>query len=397
MATFRKIIARPGTYLARNLSGERVAKTITTEDIKKIADSGNAMLAAGHLIPAPYGHTDKNGTYPLPLSESDESPSWDHAVNAGFWKEFSIGDNGELVGTLEVDGDQEDPNSHAGRVGKTFRQTSALLAEKWVDGSGTTFNNAPLHVCLTNKAVERDQSNFEPVDAQSALACAFALSMGDSVGGYEDNIPSSPEGPAESADAINKLKTELKSKLGISLPEDTNPTNFFDRLIAILTNLKPKEEEGDMFSEPKDSEELSAPSVMSNDIHKDDPKMAFLLNNLVSSKKDSYKSRINELVKEGKVGRKYADDTLLPKVDAFSLSLDDINEEGNSEKNYIELALETLEAKESLTESTDTQEPSGSEVPEEPVDMSDTDQEPTMEEVNERLNQFFPSTIYTQV
>jgi hypothetical protein len=413
MSTFRKVIARPGTYLAKNLTGGRTAKTLTKEDLQEIAKTGNEMLKSGHLIPAPYGHTDPKGVYPQPLfqqtadgktelidSQSNHSSRWDHAINAGFWTGFETDESGALVGTLEAEGDESNPETHAGRIGKTFKQTSALLASEWTDGKGIKFTNAPLHICLTNKAVEPDQKNFEPVKNDSTLAVAMTFSEDDllnmSLDGQDTSTANDSSLPASaSPEIINKIREALKSKLKVTLPDDTDGTNFLDRFLTVLTNLQDKEDGEDLFSEPKGTETLQSPTVMSTDSNPTtDKRSEVLLSTLVENKKSSFKQRIETLVSEGKIGRKYADSVLTPAIDAFTMSLDDITEDGTFKPNYIEMSLATLEEKDSLNTATETALPSGSEVPDEPANMGAADDEPNAADVDSLLDTIFPRSIY---
>lgn len=384
MALFRKVIARPGTYLARGLDGKRLAKTLTAQELAEVCRTGNDMLAKGHLIPAPYGHTDKDGLYPVPLyAGSDgaaESPRWDHAVNAGFWKSFETNAEGALVGVLETD------EEHAKRIGNEYRQTSALLASSWTDGRGETFRNAPLHVCVTNKAVEPDQENFAllPSQKETLAEVAMAFSQDGYLGKLEEDQDSfvamsedsevgEVGGLALAPELVGKVKQELKTKLDLTLPEDTSPENFFDRFLTILLNLKPKEEGDDVLTEPSGTETLQSPTIMSHDpVATPDPKTDALLKSLTESRRSAYKTRMESLVKQGKIGRKYADEKLVPQIEAFAMSLDDVNEDYTFAKNHLEMALDILEENESLVGELKNQtEPAGAEVPSEPGDMGD--------------------------
>lgn len=403
MALFRKVIARPGTYLARGLDGKRLAKTLTAQELAEVCRTGNDMLAKGHLIPAPYGHTDKDGLYPVPLyAGSDgaaESPRWDHAVNAGFWKSFETDEQGALVGVLETD------EEHAKRIGNEYRQTSALLASSWTDGKGETFRNAPLHVCVTNKAVEPDQENFSllPSQKETLAEVAMAFSQDGYLGKLEEDQDSFVAMSEDSEvgevgevgnvalvpELIGKVKQELKTKLDLTLPDDTSPENFMDRFLTILLNLKPKEEGDDVLTEPKGTETLQSPTIMSQDPVSPaaDSKTQVLLKSLTESRRSAYKTRMESLVKQGKIGRKYADEKLVPQIEAFAMSLDDVNEDFTFSKNHLEMALDILEENESLVgELKNQSEPAGADVPAEPEDMTGGE-ELTKESVNAILDE----------
>ncbi len=194
VSILRKVIARRGVIVPKNPLGKRVVKVIDDAWIGSVKDAGNQMLQDGLLIPAPYGHTDDNHVSPAPLIKSSNGslvdaqtgdPSrWDHAVNAGFWgrdeadkplpfevskgptPEYPDDQPGDLIGYLRVEGDENDQNTHAGRVGKTFCQTSPWIAD-WLDGSNKKRVNAPMHICLTNRAVQNDQPKFRKISLPS--------------------------------------------------------------------------------------------------------------------------------------------------------------------------------------------------------------------------------------
>lgn len=187
--TFRKVIGRPGVVLPKNPLGKRKVKIVDKDYWKEVCKEANALLKDGNLIPAPLGHTDDNGVYPVPLvkglndslldAKTGEPSRWDHAVNVGFWgteKPFEVDEKtGELVGYLTAEGDPNDPNSQAGQVKSAYKQTSPFIAD-WVDGEGKTRRNALLHVCLTNRAVQPNQKPFElltPSTKQSELDTAL--------------------------------------------------------------------------------------------------------------------------------------------------------------------------------------------------------------------------------
>lgn len=393
MAIFKKTFGKPGTYLA-HINGKRKAVTITKEDnLRKVATT-NAMLEDGHLIPAPYGHVDENGIQPVPLFRSEEGlvdektrkkPRWDQAVNAGFWKKFEVADDGSIVGYLETDGDEKDENTHAGRIGKTYKQVSPFFVPKWTGGDGKTREDAILHVCLTNRATEPKQENFTPSDQE--LAVAMSLSEEDIVGGVQmsddepkssksnmDGGSSSQENPADEAeddsseeaekkgdeeaihnDKLSELILALRERLEIELPEDTTPENVVERLLIIISNIPKEESEGLPKSEPDDADPEPTPVVMSQDQNADKKAVA-LLNVALSGKKKELKDRVNAMVKKGQVGRKHADEQLLPAIDGIAMSLDDLSVEEDSftfPKFPVEMSLDLLEERPGLTDQTD--------------------------------------------
>lgn len=428
MALFKKVITKPGVYLARKTNGERALVDNTREKIASLVETGNKMLQDGHLIPAPYAHKDADGIVPVPLFKDEEGNlkdsrtgkplSWGHAVNGGYWTKFEVGPQGEWVGYIEADGDENDPDSHAGRISKTFRQTSPVMIDEWTDGKNRQYKNVPLHICLTNKGVEPGQANFERVKEQElALAMSFddddliqAATMSSDEDASEPKDKSSfekdSEGEDKDVDGVDdsKLKSEdsqsavfgqikdaLQTRLGLVFPVDTDESNFMERLLTLLINLPEEEEdEGLKKTRPKedeDSEELS-PTVMSTET--DNKKTTALIGAALTAKKQQLKGRVDSLVKSGRYGRKSADEKLIPQIDALAMSLDDLDDEGNMPTFPIEMALDVLEEKPSLIEKNEEEAPTDADE----LDAGDLDgpdgKEMTPEEVNSILDSLGP-------
>jgi hypothetical protein len=433
---FRKVIARPGKYLVRTLSGERAVQNFTKSKLAKMAKTGTDMLKEGMLIPAPYGHSDGKKVVPVPLLKDPEDPNifldadtgkpsrWDHALNAGFWRKFETDETGALVGYVEAEGDEKDEKTHAGRVGKMFQNVSPVVHGQWIDGKGNLREDALLHVCLTNKPVDFGQDNFKAMPDEPNYSIAMALyeddiyAMSDDEPGdqkdpkkvssnasqtdapeanpatdAEDALPNPALGP----EVINKIKLELKTKLKVTLPDDTNETNFLDRLLTILTNLEAEEEEESEFDvEPEDGKPPRTPTIMSLDAEVLTKKNTGLLTVITDQRKKSYKERVEALVASGRVGRAHAEAAFLPTIEAFAMSVDDVGEDGTFAPNAIEMSLDLLEKNEALTEPTkDGQQPKDGKVPNKPADMQDAPVDEVSEAlVNETLDSLMPPSIY---
>lgn len=431
MARFKKVVARPGRYLVKTPSGKRAVRNLTKSDLAKAAKTGNEMIKDGLKIPAPYGHSDGNRLIPIPLTANPDDPAslvdadtlqppkWDQAINAGFWTSFETNKHGELIGVLEVEGDENDPNSHAGRIGKTFVQTSPLLLGEWIDGKGRLRENAPLHICLTNKAVEPGQDNFERIEEDSPYAIAMSFSdedllalalddeatpSGDDKNGKVSDPEVNPEAEnptkqdvdkietATGPDMVTKVREELKDKLNITLPEDTTPENILERILIVLANLEPmnKEKETDFEEEPEDGQPPKAPTIMSTD--HEIKKLNAGLNQLTQARKTEFKNRIENLVECRRIGRAHANDKLLPLVDAFQMSLDDLEEDGSFKKSALEMSLDLLEDPEAMAAETTL--PKGGKTPEKAADMGGPDGEIDQKEVDSVLDSIFGNRVY---
>lgn len=462
MATvkFKKKVARPGVVLPKNPLGRRRVKVIDKDYLSRVAETGNEMLKAGILIPMPYGHTDENGVYPVPLlrgindslvdARSGEVPRWDHAVNSGFATGFEIDPvDGGLIVESEHEGDPENQDTHAGRIGKTFKQTSPFITD-WTDGSGKHWKDAPLHICLTNRGVQHAQEEFKLLTPEGNpnqdliakqgltspelaiamslddddycdknLSEALALSADDELSSLANAVK---EIPGLTPEIVNKIKEQFKSKLNLTLPDDTDINNFGDRVFTILNNMEPRKEGDDITKMPSGSDVVTAPLIMSNDptspltpgtnasvpapgsvatpalANPDDlviskKQAEGILVATLSAMKANLTKRINAMVKSGHpiVGRAYADSNLLPQVNAIALSLDDLSDEGQFPKTPLELSLDILEGNggTALIEADGEEEvPEGGIIPNETADMANTTHtEMTPDEVNKMYNE----------
>lgn len=391
MALFRKIIVRPNVYSVKTSKGRSI-KAVTTELLADVVKQNNAMLAAGLKIPAPFAHKDENNIVPSLLEADEETDAqtrkrknWSSDINGGFWKKFELTPKGELAGYVEIPNDKD-----AEKIGSTIQETSVFLEPEFEDGLGRKWSNALRHVALVVNPVEPDQTNFELVDTSPEYSLAMAFCMSDAVGTppkkdgdgdgkkNESKPPSSSSSPDSGSSSssssgnlsdtskedpksddsnvnsedeeqqgsgnIPEIVSLLKDKLGYELPSDTTPQNFMDRLRTLLTSIKKdqEEEEEDFASEEqpkKDDNSVVKPSpvAMSQDQNKDnivlleklEKKASTLVDNLVLQVKTALKGRIEALIEKGKIGKEIADKMLYPQVDALTMSLEDLNEDGS--------------------------------------------------------------------
>lgn len=436
---FKKKVGRPGVAMPKNPLGRRTARVLDRDYWQSVAETGNEMLKEGILIPVPYAHTDDNGVYPIPLlkgvnggyldanNPNGELPRWDLAANAGFAKKFEIDpEDGGLIVELEAEGDPNDQETHAGRIGKTFKQTSPFIGD-FKDGSGKVWKNAPLHICLTNRAVQHGQSDFQLLTESGdpnqeliakqgltspELAIAMAIGMEDytdalafAVGDDDSRtLASAIAGAGLTKEQVNKIKQLLEEKLRLKLPDDTSTENIGDRLVTVLTNM---ESQGDDLEAqlPVGSELLHQPVQMAlntgntsgtgntSPAGKAAPAAAAapasnpddlvvmermkkqnqgLLAVAVKQKKDAVLAQLRRLVHAGKIGTKRAKEVLTPKIEGLAYSLDDLGEDGSLPQSPIELALAELEEEAGLIDAErlgDEDRPDGSDIADETDDM----------------------------
>lgn len=428
MAKFKKKIVKPGVY--KTGKNKDTLHPLSEQTLAEIAKTSNDMIEAGLRIPAPFAHKDQQGIVPAPLMEQEgqnldaktkDKQIWNSGINGGFWDKFEIDDkDGSLVGVVDAPGDENDINSPAGKLGKTVKETSMYLVPEFEDGLGRKWKNALWHVALVNNPVEPGQENFEVINNtahEQELAVAMAISMADEVNGdtlrkkkpvddsdeqssggsgegNEGGEPSgTPEdkfskqseedpnnqggdefnGDTEPTDDVGKLVSAFL-EIGVILPDDTDDSNIVDRLLAIIPNLSNKEMGGNTL--PEGSKVQSSPIAMSKEIEKnDDPNLVLmqkkadaLLSQHISGLKKQFKARIDTLIRKGQVGRKYADEALLPQVEAIAMSMEDLtedNDEVSFPKLALEMALDTLEHNVELTDnSKSTEKPDGNLAPE---------------------------------
>ena len=346
MTLFKKKIVTPRVYRASTSSkGGKEAVAMTPERIKSMHDTGNAMIAAGLKISAPFAHRDEKGIVPKPLLEG-QLGNWNSSINGGYWKGFEIDpeDKG-LVGILETPGDVEDFSSPSGKVGKTIQETSVFLLPDWTDGNGKEWKDALWHVALVDgKAVESGQKNFEKVD-EPQLSLAMSFSMADAIDVTDvsdnDSTPNQDSGGA----LVTQIIEKLQEKLELELPSDTNDGNFLDRLLTVLTAFKSETEEEDLTQKPKGAETQSSPIAMSESTQSFEvieKKTKSVLQALTQNKKDQLKTRLGTLLSKGVIGKKDSDNWL-SKIDSIAMSMDDISDEGDFPEIAIEMAIEMLE------------------------------------------------------
>jgi hypothetical protein len=382
MPLLKKKIVSPGVYRTTDLATGKVREeTVTPDRIQHWASEGTRYLTAGNQLPAPWSHVDPNTGLPVMVSANGILPRSD--INGGFWKflttEFDPEEGLTLVGYVDVDGDENDPNTPAGKVGKTVRETSIFALPQWADGKGNSFVDVPMHVAMITHAIQPNQKNFEKVpDGALAIAMSHRVhsfkptamasppssiqgstdpSSGGQSGGQAGNKPggqsygggngqSSPTATAASAD-ITQVIAALR-QCGIDLPDDTSPMNFFERLLVACRQKSVSEgnQGGDLYSPPEGAAtQQPAPVAMSQnppattapgtfdfskvplDVFMSHPAAKQLVdaNNQLQSivleqAKTGLQLRIKKLIEGGTITQKYADEMLKPLLDGFAMS-----------------------------------------------------------------------------
>jgi hypothetical protein len=390
MPLFRKIITRPNVYSVKTPQGRRI-KAVSKQLLADVADTGNKMIEAGLNIPAPYAHKDGHNIVPSPLGK-DEKPTWSANFNAGFWKKFELTPAGELAGYIEVENEDD-----AKKIGKSIKETSVWLEPEFTDGLGRKWKNALRHVALVTNAVEPDQENFQLVDTSPEYSLAMAFCMSDAVDAPKkdgDGDGKTSEGSAPPADTskenpksddaskddpdtdqinggnVPEIVSLLKDKLGYELPTDTTPENFLDRLRTLLTSIKKEEEEEEDLAtekQPKEEEKSQAkpsPVTMANEnpdnvvlLEKLQKQAQKFTNKMLEDLKADLTKRVEAVVAAGKLSKKAAEELFLTPIQALTMSLEDLDEEGNIPKLPIQDMLVMAESMSGLLDDNDYTKP----------------------------------------
>lgn len=332
MPRFVKQIIRPGTYLAKKPTGERVQLKVTPERIKAWAARFNQMTEKGLKIPAPWRHD---------LSAvPTQADTGDSTRNAGFWKKLWVED-GYLTGELDapLSGDVE-------KIGTTVQEVSPYILPEWEDGDGQKWDDAILHIALVTNPIVPRQSNFvEATEPTPALALSFSLDdfVGAVVMADEENVEDTKPEETKTEEPKVEVKTysisdalAILAKVGLALPEDTTADNLVERIIvagnAVVQSENKDGETGETKVNP-DSKETPAPVTMSHA----GAVPAFLKPMVVKD----LTNRVGLLVNTGRISQKYADEVLKPNIVGLQLSMD---AQGNLDLGKFGVQLETLEA-----------------------------------------------------
>lgn len=411
MTKFRKLIVTPGVHRVGRLDGRQEMVAITPERISEWVENTNKLLSWGVSIPAPFAHQDKNLHFPLPTirlgdennsladayhSPSSPSLSWDASINGGFWEDpFEIDpETGGLVGYVSSPGDDSDPNTPAGKIGKLVKETSVLVMgpRKVVDKEGNIreIGEHLAHVAMCLHPAQPGQKNFEPVPVSEELALAMSFAMSDLVS--ESVVPQVGKPPKDNE--LLETISLLAEIAYVALPPDTTRENFITNLNVCLRQkaADQKESEQKMASleqRPPDAETKSPSMTMNQTVKEPDLATTLLMNNLVKSKRKSLRERIDALVSSGRVKKTYADQKLYPQVEALAMSPDQVlASNGEAPRLPIDDIVEALEQTMPLT---------GTSLVEDPTSSFTTPPDAQVEELPEEMQDSLSDELADQV
>lgn len=286
---FIKDIVSVGRYEIPDGKGGVKEHQISLERLRKWANTFNHMRDSGIRIPCPFNH-DPNA---VPVQLGQDGTLASSQENAGFWDALWVDeDQGKLMGVLDAHGENTDPNSPAGKISNTIRETSVYVRPQgWKDGKGRDWEEPILHIAAVTHPIQPGQDNFQPLAEDIAIAMAFKtpekkdkakpkaksaslpLPPGES-DGVDATTPTNPDKVlgSEKPDvtsmggSMGDVLEMLKAVAKIALPEDTNEQNFVERLRIALTQKSVSEEEeedeGTVYQPPEGAALRNAPFVM---------------------------------------------------------------------------------------------------------------------------------------
>lgn len=349
MATFNKQISQPGKRLASTVGGEqRVWLNITPERQQNWVDQFYAMKKKGLKVPAPFVHRDDKAGRPLSQEELNKLSSKD---NAGWWEDFWVDPNTKhLMGRLEVPLPED-----AARVGQTIQDVSPMFLPHHIDGEGHLWDKeSVMHVALVTHPADKDQTNFQSVleeeGAQMSLGFQL-LPLGAQMANDLTTPPTTnladvpPQVPSAVTQATPVVGTDFSSaviilqKLGLQLPPDTNAENLIERIVSTggqkLADLEQANKGTESTTVPPEGAASQPTPVALSEQHKQ------LMTLATRTQQEGLVQRIHGLIQTGRVSQDFATKNLLPLVNGFQLSLDQL---GQPVVSPLETTLTALEA-----------------------------------------------------
>lgn len=364
---FRKEIVTEGKFKTYDkASGKYTLKTISKTDLDKAVSTFNTMKAKGLKVPAPWKH-DFNITAFSKFEEGNEGLLEDSTKNAGFWDSLEVTQREDgkyaLVGEIEAPGDPKNPDTPAGKIGTSVKDTSIYMRRglELTDGSGEVLENALMHIALVTHPIEPNQKNFEEIPNRNDSYIAMSQMVG--------------------AGDLGELGKLLAEVAGVYLPASTTYETLPDNLSIALEQLKLIKKSEDSDSNISDNKKVDLePLVMSKlspeaiqavvkagvvnpetgkpyieaelqgelpqgvAAPQKDPKDALIMSAMQATMQDErrrgFRSRINSLVETGRTSKEHADQNLYPLADNYTI---EFNETGVKTPE-IETIIMSLEA-----------------------------------------------------
>lgn len=247
MAIVRKTLLTPGTYKAPAGS-----TTITPDRIAGWVDKFRALKADGIEFPVPWGH--------FRQAAPDHKQFLSSRFNAGYVQDMLVGPDGQLDVVLDCPGLREADGKLVGTatmpdgstVETAIKEVSAGIWDAWTDGRGRKHDDLICHVALTTMPVVAGTGDFVGLSSEPAAQVTYLSTEAAMKDEKDDDLaedieavskagegdpepdvdsllnPATPEAnPA--AERLTRVLGML-AEGGMSLPPDTTPDNFLERL-----------------------------------------------------------------------------------------------------------------------------------------------------------------------
>lgn len=337
------------------INGEQ--KELSEAKLRQMVDNTKKLMSKGAKIPAPFAHKDEKGRIPSPVNivneslidiETGEPINWRSDLNGGFLHDIRYGfytdpDTGEqmegVITEIDVFGDSDDPNTPAGKVGKTIQETSFGFEEDMIDSENELYEGyTPLHVAMVVNPVEEKQPNFAlAMNKGSEKVIMMATDYPNQTGkgptstgsvSASSDDPSkteviAPRGDDELAEAIALLQSS-----SIDMPDDTDRDNFIKVLILLLRQRQADvlgknsgENDKSLTEKPEGGTAPTSPVAMSKTSDKELNQNRIFFNRLKDVKKKELLERTESFVKGQQISADHAKQTLVPKIEKELLAM----------------------------------------------------------------------------
>ncbi len=337
MPRLRKDVLKPATYSVPDRSGKKRHRVeFTGADITHLLTRYKEMQAAGLHVPVSWNHQDE--------AKPKADRLADRAKHVLGWAE-----DAQVVGdTLEFDLDI--PDDADAKQAKTARYVSPEMVTDWVDGSGRVWPGRSItHIAVTAMPVQANQKPFEQLsiirlsladlepDAMTinlkpmlAYLAKRKITLPEGTPadkllrrlnvvrlGYEEGEESEDKAeteteaegekdvPGSGKEAMFKKVMEYLQGQGIHLPEDTDKSNFIERLCVACHALENSSGDSDVETpNPNDPANTPQPADISGggmmmslqrELADEKKKTASLSATLLKTEKENLARRIEKL------------------------------------------------------------------------------------------------------
>lgn len=380
MPKFVKDIVTEGVYNQLNPKTGKydVKRHVTKDDLGRIVDTFKKLESKGLKVPAPWKHDKDIHTF-TKIEKGDKGLLDDSTKNGGFWENLHLATNEKgktvLRGIVEAPGDENDPNTPAGKIGTLVKDTSIYLRNEYplTDGSDEVIKDAIMHIALVTHPIEPGQKNFEPVEDHSEVLAMSQLDV---------EMENDQEQGTEEVN-VGELVSALRDCCKLYLPEGTTSKNLGSRLLIAVKQYQllnaPSDDSDDtlikvdpliMSFDASQIEALVAANVINPKTKKPFVKedfatkaatpevdvksslmMSAIATELESERRSRYQERVSRIVANGQCTDAYAKSQLQPLVDAYKMEFNG-SEVVKSPLDQLLMSLEAMPVKQAPSQET---------------------------------------------